>query len=100
MARSPFFCGDLLHHLDLEIAFGNQLLQPRVLSFELLQAANIVGLERPKPLPPGVDRLLADPVLTGPIGSRSASRRIVTTCSSVNLDLRIRSSDSEGQSLK
>jgi hypothetical protein len=28
---SPFFCGDLLHHLDFEVALGNQLLQPRIL---------------------------------------------------------------------
>jgi hypothetical protein len=31
-ARSPFFCGDFLHYLDLEVAFGHQLLQPRILA--------------------------------------------------------------------
>jgi len=53
---------DLLHHLDLEIALRDQLLQPRVLLFELLQAANVVRLKAAKPLLPGVHRLLADPV--------------------------------------
>src|SRR5436190_12846974 len=33
---------------------------------------------------------------TAAIGSRSASRRIATTCSSVNLDLRMLPSESEG----
>jgi hypothetical protein len=55
-ARSSFFCIDVLHHLDLQIALGHQLLQPRILCLELLQAANIVGLERPKPLAPRIDR--------------------------------------------
>jgi hypothetical protein len=27
-ARSPFFCGDFLYHLNLEIALRHQLLQP------------------------------------------------------------------------
>lgn len=27
-ARLPFFCCDFLHHLDLEVTFGQQLLQP------------------------------------------------------------------------
>ena len=30
-AHLPVFCGDFLHHLDLEITFGDQLLQPRIL---------------------------------------------------------------------
>src|SRR3546814_18607171 len=38
-ARSPFFCGDFLHHLDLEIPLRHQLLQTRVLSLKLLQPA-------------------------------------------------------------
>src|SRR6266516_4089600 len=37
-ARSPVFCGNFLHHLDLEITLGHQLLQPRVLRLELPQA--------------------------------------------------------------
>jgi len=36
-ARSPVFCRDFLHDLDLEVAFGNQLLEPSILGFELLQ---------------------------------------------------------------
>src|SRR6266480_4551358 len=34
-ARSPVFCGDFLHHLDLEITLGHQLLQPSVLRLEV-----------------------------------------------------------------
>src|SRR5262245_51329085 len=30
-ARSPVFCRDFLHDLDLEITLGNQLLEPRIL---------------------------------------------------------------------
>jgi hypothetical protein len=56
------FCGDLLHHLDLEVAFRHQLLWPHVLLFELLQAPDVVRLER------------------------SISRKIRTICSSVNCD--------------
>lgn len=32
-----FFCDNLLHDLDLEITFANQLLQPRIFRLELLQ---------------------------------------------------------------
>src|SRR5262249_30892666 len=44
-ARSPVFCGDFLHDLDLEITLGNQLLQPRILGLELLQAPDVVRLK-------------------------------------------------------
>jgi hypothetical protein len=43
--RSPVFCGDFHHHLDLEITLGDQLLQPRILGLELLQPPEVV---RPK----------------------------------------------------
>jgi hypothetical protein len=46
------FCGDFLHNIDLEIALGNQLLQPRVLLFELFRTPHVVGLEHPEPLAP------------------------------------------------
>jgi hypothetical protein len=59
------FCVDLLHDLDLRVALGNQLLQPRILGLQLLQAPHVVGLKRPKPLPPSVDRLLGDAVPLG-----------------------------------
>jgi hypothetical protein len=39
------FYGNLLHHLDLEIALRHQLLQPRVLLFKLLQPPHVVRLE-------------------------------------------------------
>jgi hypothetical protein len=59
------FCVDFLHHLDLEVALGNELLQPRVLRLELLQAAHVIRLQRPEALAPRVKRLLADAVLLG-----------------------------------
>jgi hypothetical protein len=40
-----FFCDDFLHGLDLEITLGNQLLQPRILGLELLQAPDVVRLK-------------------------------------------------------
>src|SRR6266487_3432932 len=66
-ARSPVFCGIFLHHLDLEITLGHQLLQPRVLRLELPQAPDIGRLQAAETLAPSVDRLLADPV---PLGHR------------------------------
>jgi hypothetical protein len=59
------FCGDLLHHLDLEVALGHQLLQPSVFLLELLQPPNVVGLERPEPLLPRVHRLVVHLVPPG-----------------------------------
>src|ERR1700741_1415359 len=61
-ARSPVFCRDFLHDLDLEIALGNQLLQPSILGLKLLQTPHVIRLQAPEPLAPSVDRLLADPV--------------------------------------
>ena len=59
------FCCDILHRLDLEVAFRHQILQLPVLLFELLQPTNVVRLERPEPLPPRVDRLLAHTMALG-----------------------------------
>lgn len=39
--RLIHFCCDLLHHLDLKITFGYQLLQLRVLLLELPRALHI-----------------------------------------------------------
>ena len=61
------FCRDFLHHLDFEIALGHQLLQPRILRFELPQALDVVRLKTSETLAPSVDRLLADAV---PLGHR------------------------------
>lgn len=66
-ARSPFFCRDFPHPLDIELAFDNQLLQPRILGLKLLQPPHVVRLEAAEPLKPRVDRLFADPV---PLGHR------------------------------
>ena len=38
--RLPLYCSDLLHHLNLQIALRHQLLQPRILLLELLQACS------------------------------------------------------------
>ncbi len=47
-------------HLDLKIALGNQLLQPRILRLKLPQPPHIIWLKTAKAFAPGVDRLLAD----------------------------------------
>jgi len=70
-ARLPVFCGDFLD-LDLEITLDNQLLQPRILGLELLQAPDVARLKAAETLAPGVDRLLADAV---PLGHR---RNLIT----------------------
>src|SRR4029079_19584325 len=51
-ARSPFFCGDLLHHLNLEIALRHKLLQPRILRLELPQALDVARLQSTETLAP------------------------------------------------
>jgi hypothetical protein len=50
LARSPVFCRDFLHDLDLEVAFGNQLLQPNIIGLELLEAPHFVRLDPPNRL--------------------------------------------------
>jgi len=58
-SATPVFCGDFLHDLDLEITLGNQLLQPRILGLELLQAPDVVRLkatETPEPSTTSVPR--------------------------------------------
>src|SRR5215469_1875584 len=43
-ARSPAFCCDFLYDLDLEIALGNQLLQPSILGLKLPQTPHVIRL--------------------------------------------------------
>jgi hypothetical protein len=95
-ARSPVFCGDFLHHLDLEIPLGHQLLQPRILGLELLQAPDVARPKAAETLPPSVDRLLADTVPLGDGRYRVAirPRMIATICSPVKRALRIAPSES------
>src|SRR2546421_2010135 len=62
-ARLPFFCVDLLEHVDLEQAIGEQLLELPVLALEYLEPPRVVGRHRAEPLTPHVDRLVADAVL-------------------------------------
>src|SRR5262249_51650903 len=69
---SPFSAVDLLHHVDLEIALGNELLELGVLSFELAKAFDISRIQLPESLAPGVDGLLADFMLLGNLGDRTA----------------------------
>jgi hypothetical protein len=68
--RRPFFSRDLLQDIDLEVPIGDHLLQPAVLLLELPQPFDVSGLQRAEPLPPGVDRLIADAVLLGHLGDR------------------------------
>lgn len=63
--RSPFFCGDLLHHFDFKVALGQELLQPRILLLHLVQALHFVGIHDAVALAPAVDQLLAYAVLLG-----------------------------------
>jgi hypothetical protein len=68
--RRPFFSRDLLEDVDLEIAVSDHLLQPAVLLLQSAQALHIGGFEGPVPLPPRVDRLIADAVLLGDLRHR------------------------------
>ena len=68
-ASSPLSAADLLHHVDLKIALGNEFLQLRVLGLELAQAFDVGGLQHPETAPPGVDRLGADLVLPCDLGN-------------------------------
>ena len=68
-ASSPLSAVDFLHGVDLEIALGDELLQLRVLGFELAQTPDIGGLQFAETAPPGVDRLGADLVLFRDLGN-------------------------------
>lgn len=84
--RLEFSRSDLLEDIDFQIPLGQQALEPPVVLLQLLQTLDVVGLQRAKTLAPQVDRLLAELVLaaTSATGLASASRRILTICSSVN----------------
>src|SRR5690606_9107464 len=60
--RSPLFCGDLLHHFNLQIPLRHNLLEPRVLLLEQAQPLDLVRIHRAEALTPRVDRLLTQPV--------------------------------------
>ena len=57
--RSPFFSGDLLHDLDLEVAVGNDLLEAGVPLLELPQPLEVRGLQRAEARAPGIDGCVA-----------------------------------------
>src|SRR5262245_21399663 len=59
---------------DLEITLGNQLLQPRILGLQLLQAPDLLRLKPTETLTPRVNRLLADSVPLGDHRDRVAIR--------------------------
>src|SRR5689334_18101480 len=69
-ARLPFFCRDLLHHVDLEVTLGDELLELRVLLLELAQSLHVDRFQLTVPLAPAVDRRLAHAVLLREIGDR------------------------------
>src|SRR6516162_6387962 len=58
--------------LDIEVALGQQLLEPGVLRLERLQVLDVARRELTEVLAPRVDGLLADLVLLGGLGDRSA----------------------------
>src|SRR5438093_787351 len=59
-AGSPFFCVDLLEHLDVEVTLGQQLLQSGVLGLERAQPLDVDRVHLSEVLAPGVDRGLAE----------------------------------------
>ena len=81
------FCRDFLHHLDLEVTLGHQLLQLGVLILERLQPLGVRHFEAAVLGLPFVERRAADPVRAAHIGRlhpASCSRKIPMICSSVN----------------
>jgi hypothetical protein len=69
--RRPFVSRDLLEHVELEVAIGDDPFQPAVFLLQLPQALHVRGLERAEMLPPAVDRLRADAVLLRHLRHRS-----------------------------
>src|SRR5688500_14884789 len=63
--RLPFFSADLLHHVDLKCALGDELLELRVLLLQVTQPLHIGALELAVALAPAVDRCVRDPMLLG-----------------------------------
>jgi hypothetical protein len=63
LRRAHHFCRDLLHDLNLEVALGQELLQPGVLLLEAAKRLDVGGFELAVSLAPQVQRLLADAVL-------------------------------------
>jgi len=49
-ARLPFFCGDFLQNLDIEIPLRHQFLQPAVFQLELPQSFDVHRLRAPNRL--------------------------------------------------
>jgi hypothetical protein len=80
------FSGDLLEDVDLEIAVGHHLFQPAIFELQLFEPLHVARLQAAEMLPPGVDRLRLTPCFFATSGTdfSSASRRMVTICSSVN----------------
>jgi flavin-binding protein dodecin len=69
------FCVDLFHHVQLEIALRQHLLEPRVLLFDLLEPLDVGG-RQPTEMPSRVvDGLLADSVFLRDLSDRSFGRR-------------------------
>jgi hypothetical protein len=83
--RSPLFSRDLLHHFDFQLPLRQQLLEPGILLLQCLEMLDVIAAHVAKPLAPTVDALLADSMALGNlgIGALSASRNILTICSSL-----------------
>ncbi len=64
------FCGDLPHHLDLQVQLGEQLLQTGVLLGQALDLLDFVNGHPGKPLAPAIDTLLRHVVSFGHFGHR------------------------------
>src|SRR6185437_6856396 len=61
--RLPFFSGDLLEDVDLEVSVRDHLLQPAVFLLELPEPFHVARLQAAEVFAPGVDRLRAHTVL-------------------------------------
>jgi hypothetical protein len=68
-ALAIFFV-DLLHHLEFQIAFGDEFLESRIPLFQLPKPSNVERLKLSESLAPEVYGLFGDPVLLGRLGDR------------------------------
>src|SRR5690606_41755362 len=66
--RSPLFCVDLLHDIDLEVTVHQQLTQSGVLSLQRFESFDLIRLHTAELLTPCVDRGLAHTMAFGHLG--------------------------------
>nr|WP_288251435.1 hypothetical protein [uncultured Hydrogenophaga sp.] len=70
--RAHHISVDLLEDFDIQIAIGQQLIQPRVLDFQCLQAFDVSDVHPYEVPAPGVDAGIAGHVLRGGLGRAGA----------------------------